>query len=96
MIRAFPGPLGIPVPIAQFIGVFVCGNQLLIELCTDIFYAINGFDALNFNLVNISLDNNLIWFQINISPQEGLNIDRKASALILTSIKSYIFHLLMS
>ncbi len=61
MIRAFPGPFGIPVPIAQFIGVFICGNQLFIELCADIFYAINGFDAINFNTVNISLDNNFIF-----------------------------------
>ncbi|CAG2106679.1 unnamed protein product [Medioppia subpectinata] len=54
ILRAFPGPLGIPVPIAQIIGIFVCGNELLVNLCADIFYAINGYDAQNFNKIYAS------------------------------------------
>ena len=54
ILRYLPAfPLGIPVPIAQFIGVFICGNELLVQLCADVFYAINGYDPDNFNKVEL-------------------------------------------
>ncbi|XP_054154612.1 lysosomal acid lipase/cholesteryl ester hydrolase-like [Oppia nitens] len=56
LLKLFPAPLGIPVPIAQLIGVFVCGNQFLVDLCADIFYAVNGYDAQNFNRSIVPVD----------------------------------------
>lgn len=49
--RLFPGPLGVAPELMQLLGVFICGNELLVQLCADVLYTINGFDQRNFNKV---------------------------------------------
>lgn len=51
LIRSFPGPLGLPPSFMQVLGAFFCGNDLLVQLCADVLYTINGLDTINFNRV---------------------------------------------
>lgn len=59
MNRYFPGPLGGPPAVMQFLGAFVCGNDLLLDICAELFKGVNGADMDNFNRVK---KNNFVIF----------------------------------
>lgn len=52
LLRTFAVPMGLPRAITKFIGIFLCGNVLIKDICLDIIYSVQGWDADNFNNVN--------------------------------------------
>ncbi|KAF7494001.1 Gastric triacylglycerol lipase [Sarcoptes scabiei] len=56
LLRSNPTRLGLPTSLMQLIGIIICGNEFLIDICSDALYAINGFDAKYFNQSIISID----------------------------------------
>ncbi|CAG2172360.1 unnamed protein product, partial [Oppiella nova] len=55
-LSSYTIPIGIPVTIAQFIGVWMCGNQYFRQLCADMFfYSASGYDPDNLNTTRIPI-----------------------------------------
>ncbi|KAH7639485.1 abc transporter sub-family a-like protein [Dermatophagoides farinae] len=56
LLRAFPGPLGVPAPIMQLIAVVICGNEYLNDICLDTLNLIDGADNPNFNRSTVTVE----------------------------------------
>ncbi|KAH9413527.1 Alpha/beta-hydrolase lipase region [Dermatophagoides pteronyssinus] len=56
LLRAFPGPIGVPAPIMQLIAVVICGNEYLNDICLDTLNLIDGADNPNFNRSTVTVE----------------------------------------